>query len=109
MRQIPKRPVVLLLTLLSTLPFAAAHSPTAVATPATKKAIFWKASSPTSVTYLLGSIHLGTKDMYPLPVEIEDAFAGSVALLVEADVRHLDMSRAQAVVLEKGLYPTGDS
>jgi uncharacterized protein len=109
MRQIPKRPVVLLLALLSTLPFAAAQSPAAVATPATKKAIFWKVSSPTSVTYLLGSIHLGTKDMYPLPVEIEDAFAGSAALLVEADVRHLDMSRAQAVVLEKGLYPTGDS
>jgi uncharacterized protein YbaP (TraB family) len=59
--------------------------------------------------YLLGSIHLGSKDMYPLPAEIEDAFAGSSALLVEADIRHMDMSKAQAAILEKGLYPAGDS
>src|SRR5260370_19006566 len=105
MRQFSKRPGILFLALLCSSSFAAAQTPSAVAAPATKKAIFWKVSSPTSTTYLLGSIHLGTKDMYPLPAEIEDAFAGSAALLVEADVRHLDMSRAQSVVLERGLYP----
>jgi uncharacterized protein YbaP (TraB family) len=103
MRQISRRSGVLFLTLLSTLPFAAAQ------VPASKKAIFWKASSPTSTVYLLGSIHLGSKDMYPLPAEIEDAFAGSSALLVEADIRHMDMSKAQAAILEKGIYPVGDS
>ena len=29
--------------------------------------LMWKASSPTTTVYLLGSIHAGTKDMYPLP------------------------------------------
>jgi uncharacterized protein len=109
MRQFSKRPGVLFLALVCSIPFAAAQTPSAVTAPATKKALFWKVSSPTSTTYLLGSIHLGTKDMYPLPAEIEDAFAGSAALLVEADVRHLDASMAQSVVLERGLYPAGDT
>ncbi|MBS1857359.1 MAG: TraB/GumN family protein [Acidobacteria bacterium] len=77
--------------------------------PAAKKAIFWKVSSPTSVTYLLGSIHLGSRDMYPLPGEIEDAFASSSVLLVEADIRHVDMARMQAAIFAKGMYPEGDS
>jgi uncharacterized protein YbaP (TraB family) len=109
MRQISRRSGVLFLTLLSTLPFAAAQAPATATAPATKKAIFWKVSSPTNTVYLLGSIHLGSKDMYPLPPEIEEAFAGSSALLVEADIRHMDMSKAQAAILEKGLYPAGDS
>ncbi|MDE3165900.1 MAG: TraB/GumN family protein [Acidobacteriota bacterium] len=79
------------------------------AAPATRKAIFWRASSPTSVTYLLGSIHLGSKDMYPLPKEIEDAFAQSSVLLVEADIRHVDMAKAQAAIFAKGMYPEEDS
>lgn len=79
------------------------------AAPATKKAIFWKVTSPTSVTYLLGSVHLGSRDMYPLPREIEDAFASSSILLVEADIRHADMAKAQAAIFAKGMYPEGDS
>ena len=48
-----------------------------------KKALFWKASSASNVIYLLGSIHLGSKSMYPLPQKIEDAFEKSAVLLVE--------------------------
>ena len=102
MRHISKRPLPLLLLALS---HAAAQAPA----PAPKKAIFWKVTSPTSVTYLLGSIHLGSKDMYPLPKEIEDAFANSAALLVEADIRKVDMAKMQTLVMSKGLYPPGDS
>ena len=72
MRQISKRLFALILTCVG----AAAQTAPA---PATKKAIFWKVTSPTSTVYLLGSIHLGSKDMYPLPKEIEDAFEGSAA------------------------------
>src|SRR5262245_52409608 len=101
MCQIPKPFGALLLACLTALPYASAQTAPA---PAPKKALFWKVTSPTSTAYLLGSIHLGSKDMYPLPKEIEDAFAASTALLVEADVRHVDMAQMQAMVLEKGLY-----
>jgi len=101
-----KRPGAILVICLAGVLYAVAQTAPAAAS---KKAIFWKVSSPTSVTYLLGSIHLGSKDMYPLPKEIEDAFAGSAALLVEADVRHVDMAKLQAMVLEKGLYTSPDS
>ena len=56
-----------------------------------KKAMFWKVSSADNVAYLLGSIHLGSKDMYPLAKEIEDAFERSAALIVEVDINHVDL------------------
>jgi uncharacterized protein YbaP (TraB family) len=74
-----------------------------------KKAMFWKASSAGNVVYLLGSIHLGSKDMYPLPTEIEEAFERSAALLVEIDLNHLDMQKMQAMVLQTGMYAGDDS
>jgi len=108
MRQFPKRLGALTLLFCAILPSLLAQSAAAPAQ-VTRKAIFWKASSPTSVVYLLGSIHLGSKDMYPLPKEIEDAFANSASLLVEADIRKLDMSKMQGMVFSKGLYPEGDN
>jgi uncharacterized protein len=65
--------------------------------PAAKKSMFWKVSSGDHVAYLLGSIHFGSKDMYPLPTEIEDAFDQSAVLLVEADLNHLDLQKMKAL------------
>src|SRR5436309_14767284 len=102
MRKHSKRPGALLLACLVALLNAPAQTTAPAA--ATKRAMFWKVSSGANVAYLLGSIHLGSRDMYPLPKEIEDAFESSAALLVEADIRHVDMRKAQAMVLEKGMY-----
>jgi len=100
-----RRSLVVLLAACFILPSLVAQT----AVPAsTRKAMFWKVTSDTSVTYLLGSIHLGSKDMYPLPKEIEEAFESSSALIVEADVRHVDMQKTQAMVLAKGMYPSDD-
>jgi uncharacterized protein YbaP (TraB family) len=95
----------LLLACLFALPRMAAQD--AAGAPA-KKALFWKASSATNVIYLLGSLHLGSKSMYPLPQEIEDAFGKSSALLVEVDMNHVDKQKIQAMVMETGLYPGDD-
>ena len=65
--------------------------------PAAKRSMFWKVSSGERVAYLLGSIHFGSKDMYPLPKEIEDAFDRSAVLLVEADLNHLDLQKMKAL------------
>ena len=70
--------------------------------------MFWKASSGTNVIYLLGSVHVGSKDMYPLPTEVQDAFESSTALVVEVDINHLDKQKIQALFQGEGLYPGDD-
>ena len=69
-----------------------------------KKAMFWRVSSGEKVAWLLGSIHLGSKGMYPLPKEMEDAFQRSTALLVEIDINHVDLGKMQMLVFQTGLY-----
>ena len=70
----------------------------AIVSPAqAKRSMFWKVSSGEHVAYLLGSIHFGSKDMYPLPKEMEDAFDRSEVLLVEADLNHLDLQKMKAL------------
>jgi uncharacterized protein YbaP (TraB family) len=60
--------------------------PTATADDATTKptgkCMMWTAKSKTTTVYLVGSIHAGKPEMYPLPKEMEDAFA-KAGLLVE--------------------------
>jgi uncharacterized protein len=73
-----------------------------------RKGLFWKATSESNTVYLLGSIHLGSKDMYPLPKEFEDAFAASRTLLVEVDLNKVDMQQMQAMVMGKGMYAGDD-
>jgi uncharacterized protein YbaP (TraB family) len=72
----------------------------------------WKLSSTDNVVYLLGSIHLGTPEMYPLPPAIEDAFAASSVLLVETyspPSDHTNETVIEGILQEKGLYPPNDS
>jgi uncharacterized protein YbaP (TraB family) len=59
--------------------------------------------------WLFGSIHAGTKEMYPLADAIEKAFAGSKKLVVEADIEKIDPASVQALIFTKGMYPEGDS
>ncbi|QQX79683.1 TraB/GumN family protein [Shewanella sp. KX20019] len=53
----------------------------------TDKPPFYQVSYQGQTAYLLGSIHIGKADFYPLADQIEQAFAKSKALVVEADVR----------------------
>ena len=69
----------------------------------------WKASSATNTVYLLGSIHLASRDIYPLPRQIEEAFRNSAVLLVEVDLNKVDQRKLQALLISNGLYPPGDS
>jgi len=58
----------------------------AAAWPAAAKDYLWQVTSLTNRVYLYGTVHAGKKDWYPLPKAVEDAFADSNALVVEADV-----------------------
>ena len=69
--------------------------------------LMWKVSSKTNSAYVLGSVHLGDKSLYPLPAVIEDAFKSSSVLIVEVDIRKMDPSQMQALLLAAA-YPPGD-
>ena len=46
----------------------------------------WKAKSETATVYMLGSVHLANKEMYPLPSAFEESFDSSEVLVVEIDL-----------------------
>jgi uncharacterized protein YbaP (TraB family) len=71
--------------------------------------LMWKASSPSTTVYLLGSIHLGDKDLYPLPEAVESAFNASKLLVVEVNVKDVDKLAALKLVQQYGIYSEGDS
>ncbi len=73
------------------------------------KSFLWKVRSETATAYLLGSIHLLRKDMYPLDGKIEEAFDRSGVLVVEADVRGGPGGERRKRILESAMYPPGDS
>jgi uncharacterized protein len=100
--------VLHLAVLTALFPLLAQRPAPAPAAPA-KKAMFWKVSSGDNAIHLLGSIHLGSKSMYPLPAEIEEAFARSAALLVEIDINHVDLAKMQGLVLTTGMYMDDDT
>jgi uncharacterized protein YbaP (TraB family) len=72
----------------------------------------WRLSSTDNAVYLLGSIHVGTPEMYPLPKAIEDAFAASSVLLVETyspPSDHTNEAVIDNILQETGFYPPNDS
>ena len=50
----------------------------------------WEVRSMTGSAYLFGTIHAGKKEWFPLPAPIEQAFADSSVLVVEADVTNIE-------------------
>lgn len=60
------------------------------------RGMLWEVGSATGTVYLLGTIHVGTKSLYPLPAAVESAFARSTALAVEADMTRQDAMLAAA-------------
>lgn len=76
---------------------------------APKRHFLWKVTSDVGQAYLLGSIHVAKKELYPLAPEIEKAFAASKVLVVEADQAKLDPGVLRQMIAERGLYKEGES
>ena len=67
------------------------------------KSFLWKVRSKTNTIYLLGSVHLFKKEMYPLNKKIEEAFHQSDLLAVEANLNALHQLDLQKLI-EKAIY-----
>ncbi|MFL6388082.1 MAG: TraB/GumN family protein [Terriglobales bacterium] len=81
----------------------------APAQPKPRRFLMWKAASPTATVYLVGSIHLGNSSMYPLPKEVESAFAAAKVLAVEINIKNADQAKMVELIQKYGLYPADDS
>jgi len=77
--------------------------------PKPRRFLMWKATSPTTTVYLVGSIHLGDNSMYPLPKEVESAFAAAKVLAVEINIKNADQAKMIGLVQKYGLYTGDDS
>ncbi|MBA4389446.1 MAG: hypothetical protein C0399_00710 [Syntrophus sp. (in: bacteria)] len=73
-----------------------------------QKIFFWRVQTKNSTVYLLGSIHLLKRDVYPLSRIIENSYDKSDFLAVEADIAdigNIDMTQ----VLNNAIYQGDDS
>jgi uncharacterized protein len=75
----------------------------------TDRLFMWKARSNNNFVYLLGSIHVGNAGFYPMPEEIEKAFADCKVLAVEVDLTKVDQDAMQETLLGKGTYEGNDT
>src|SRR5579871_2273215 len=81
----------------------------APAQPKPRRFLMWKATSPTTTVYLVGSIHVGDSSMYPLPKEVEAAFAAAKVLAVEINIKNADQAKMIGLIQQYGLYTAEDS
>jgi len=83
---------------------------TAAADPAPTghKLFLWRVSGGRGTAYVLGSIHVGKADLYPLPRGIEQLFESSDFLVEEIDVSKADPAADRQLILARARYPDGD-
>jgi uncharacterized protein len=100
--------ICLLLLFVCLAPLARASEPAAEAGP---KLSCWKVTgSEGGAVYLLGTIHVGRAEFYPLPAVIENSFKAADTLVTETDLTEPQgSSRLLKLLLEKGTYPRGDT
>jgi len=82
---------------------------TAPVQPKPRRFLMWKATSPSTTVYLVGSIHVGDSSMYPLPREVESAFAAARVLAVEINIKSADQAKMIGLIQKYGMYANDDS
>src|SRR5260370_26900235 len=106
MEQRPRFLAILFLSALVTAGYAQQPKP-APAKP--QSVLLWKASSPTTTVYMLGSIHVGDDKLYPLPASVESAFTAAKVLIVEINAKAFDQAKTLELVRNDGIYSDDDS
>ncbi len=77
-----------------------------VATAAQARTFGWKVTGKGGVVYLVGSIHLLSKDFYPLNPAIEAAYKDADLLVEEVDMAEMLDPAAQMGFLTRGMLPS---
>lgn len=64
----------------------------------------WQMNNGENTIYLLGSIHIMPKDIYPLEPELEQAFDDAEVLVVEVDATTLDQQAVNTFIMQKATF-----
>jgi uncharacterized protein len=77
---------------------------------AASHSFLWKATGPHGGTvYLAGSVHLLSREYYPLAPAFDEAFAQADLLVEELDVAEMLAPEAQLQMLTRGMMPAGQT
>lgn len=71
------------------------------------RGIFYEVSGGVNTVYLLGSIHVGEEEMYPLHSSVEEAFEASDVLVMEIDLDNLNEVAVAQEMMEYAMYTDG--
>jgi uncharacterized protein len=71
------------------------------------KVFLWKATSATNTVYLMGSIHAGKADLYPMDKTIMDAYKASKTIAFELDITKVDQGKMMGLVQKYCIYGDG--
>ena len=80
----------------------------AAAPSASARSFLWKVTGRSGTVYLVGSVHLLTKDFYPLAPAMEAAYKDSTLLAEEVDIGEMSAG-AQFSLLTRGMLPSNQS
>lgn len=72
------------------------------------KVFMWKVESPQATAYILGTVHMMKKEMYPLDARIRNAFEKSGTYALEFDINEITTSQT-ASLLTDIIYSGGDT
>jgi uncharacterized protein YbaP (TraB family) len=73
------------------------------------RSFMWKATRQQGAVYLVGSVHMLTKDFYPLAAPIEAGFKDSDLLVEEVDLAEMLAPDQQFSLLARGMLPAGQT
>lgn len=73
---------------------------------ASPRAFAWKVVSPRGAIYIVGSVHLLSKDVYPLNPALEKAYHDSDLLIEEVDIAEMTSPATQTTTLMRGMQPS---
>lgn len=76
---------------------------------AQNRSFLWKATRGSGSVYLVGSVHMLSKDYYPLSPSLDAAFADADLLIEELDFAEMMAPEAQLMLLTRGMLPAGQS
>lgn len=66
--------------------------------------LLWTVTGPGGSAYLLGSLHFGKPEMFPLPPEMTQAYESSQALVVETNITAFEPAQIAKIVAAKAMY-----
>jgi uncharacterized protein YbaP (TraB family) len=74
-----------------------------------KRGILWSSRVDNNTFYFLGSIHVLSKNAYPLAAGIESAYGDCETLVFETDLDAMLDPKIQTLILEMGLFTKGET